>query len=161
MGNTLFNLSVLEIHSQAINLLNVDKMAAVLSFIFPVLIAARGFTDDSKVQSHTVHTMPGCTVTKYMLRKEERRERKRESEEKVSCFHFCNKGLSLLPASVTLLPFRPKGFCVFCVHFVCVLAFARPSLGVCVCVCVCVCVYHYTSSPRLQGNISWIFYKYS
>lgn len=74
-------------------------MATVLSLLITVFIAPRCFADDSNVQ-----TMSGYTVAKFMLRKEERRRPEARG------FHSCVRGLSLLPASVTLLHLRPKAY---------------------------------------------------
>ena len=64
------NFSLLEIDSQAINLLYGEKKWLWFALLSSVFIAPRCFTDDSKV-----HTMSGCSGAKFMLRKKEERRR--------------------------------------------------------------------------------------
>ena len=133
-----------EIKSQGINLLYAGKkVAAVLSLLFSVSMAPRCFTDDAKVNK-----MSSCSVAKFMLTTREGRGRL----EARRC-HFCIRGLSLLPAFVTLSPFRPL-----------VLVCASVCMCVCVCVCVClllhilrlVCMPLHISSPRLRCFLAFL-----
>ena len=95
-------------------------MAAVLSLLFSVFMALRCFTDDAKV-----NIMSSCSVAKFMLTTREGRGRL----EARGC-HFCIRGLSSLPAFVTLSPFRPLVLVYSVCVCVCVLALTYPSLGV-------------------------------